>query len=228
MRYQTEMMRSIVKSETAQKLLDWVSPVYGNSYVGLWLFQAIGVLMGEIDEICETLKLETNPETATLLLDQWEDQYGIPRDTSLSVRQRRARIVAKRQTNGPCNPAALEDAIAAALGLAQGRDAERVLLLKDSEGKLLVSADEYYLAVKAEHIRGATVEVTENVAKNTFLVNIRESVPSLAPAVAVIERMKPAHLTYRIQVTTETISEAEIKTAIAITHAEQYKVEVFQ
>ena len=53
-------------------------------------------------------------------------------------------------------------------------------------------------------------------------------VDSINPAVAVLERMKPAHLIYQIRVVTQTIAEAEIKTAIAITQAEKYKVEVLQ
>lgn len=189
MRHQTEMMRSIVTNKTAQKMLDWVSPIYGNSYVGLWIFQAIGVVMGNIDDICEALKLETNPATATLLLDQWEDQYAIPRDSSLTAEQRRLRIVTKLQSRPPCNPAALEAAVSEALG-------------------------------------GAPVEVTENVAKNTFLVTIRDYVPDIAPAVAVIERMKPAHLIYRLQMTTQMDADADTKIAVAMTHAENMCVEV--
>ena len=46
MRYQTELMRSILTNETAQKIIDYISPIYGDSYVGLWLFQAIGTALG--------------------------------------------------------------------------------------------------------------------------------------------------------------------------------------
>ena len=191
MRYQTEMMRAILTNKTAQKMIDYVSPIYGNSYVGLWLFQAIGTALGKVCDICEDLRLETNPATATLLLDQWEDQYGLPRNSALTVEQRRARILAKIQSRGPCNPAVLEAAVSAALN-------------------------------------GVPVEITERVAKNTFLVNVRECVDDLTPAVAVLERMKPAHLIYQIRVATQTISDAEIKAAIALTHSEQYNVEVFQ
>lgn len=191
MRYQTEMMRAILTNKTAQKMIDYVSPIYGDSYVGLWIFQAIGTALGKVCDICEDLMLETNPATATLLLDQWEDQYGIPRNSTLTAEQRRAKILAKIQSRGPCNPAVLEAAVSAALN-------------------------------------GAPVEITERVAKNTFLVNVRECVDDITPAVAVLERMKPAHLIYQLRVATRTVSDAEIKVAIALTHSEQYKVEVFQ
>ena len=191
MRYQTELMRSILTNKTAQKIIDYVSPIYGNSYVGLWLFQAIGVALEDICKIAEQLKYETNPATADLLLDYWEREYALPTDTSLTKEQRRAKIIAKTMTRGPASPARLSAAVSAALG-------------------------------------GVEVDITENVDRNTFLVNIREYVPSIAPAVAVLERMKPAHLIYQIRVATQTVSDAELKVAIAMTHAEQYKVEVLQ
>ena len=191
MRYQTELMRSILTNETAQRIIDYVSPIYGNSYVGLWIFQAIGTVLGEVCEIAEQLRYETTPATADLLLDYWEREYGIPADSSLTKDQRRAKIIAKTQSRGPCTPAKLSVAVSAALG-------------------------------------GVEVDITENVAQNTFLVNIREYVESFVPAVAVLERMKPAHLVYQIQVAAKSIADADLRIAIAMTHAEQYKVEVQQ
>lgn len=191
MRYQTELMRSILTNETAQMIIDYVSPIYGNSYVGLWIFQAIGTALDEVCKIAEQLKHETNPATADLLLDYWEREYALPTDPSLTKEQRRKKIIAKTQSHGPANPARLSAAVSAALG-------------------------------------GVEVDITENVDKNTFQVNIREHVESILPAVAVIERMKPAHLVYRIRVVTQTIADVELKVAIAMTHAEQYKVEVQQ
>ena len=191
MRYQTELMRSILTDKTAQKIIDYVSPIYGNSYVGLWLFQAIGTALGEICAIAEQLRYETTPATADLLLDYWERAYGMATDPSLTKEQRRAKIIAKTQSRGPANPARLSAAVSAALG-------------------------------------GVEVDITENVDQNTFRVNIREYVESIVPAVAVIERMKPAHLVYQVHVATRTISEADLRIAIAMTHAEQYRVEVLQ
>lgn len=116
MRQPTDLMRSVLTDEMAQRIIDWVPPVYGDSYVGLWIFQAIGTLLGEVRDICEALMYETSPATATLLLDQWEDQYGLMRDSSLTTEQRRARIVQKRLARGPCNPATLAVAVSNALG----------------------------------------------------------------------------------------------------------------
>ena len=189
MRYQTELMRSILTSKTAQKIIDYVSPIYGDSYVGIWIFQAIGTVLDDVCDVAEQLRYETSASTAELLLDYWERRYGLAVDKSLTVEQRRARILAKMQSRGPCTPTRLATAVSAALG-------------------------------------GVKVEITENVARNTFHVLIRGAVDSLDPAVAVIERMKPAHLIYTINVSVQNYAPAEMKPAIVMTHAEMYKLPV--
>lgn len=190
MRRPTKLMQSILTNEMAQRIIDFVSPIYGESYVGLWIYQAIGVIMSEVYEIAEQLQHEAIPATSDLLLDYWEKHYGLPMDSSLTTEQRQARLVRKMRNRGSCNPERLKIAVSNALG-------------------------------------GVEVDIQENIAQNTFLVNVREVVPSLVPAVAVLERMKPAHLVYQIRVATQTVTDAEIKIAIAATHAEQYRVEVF-
>ena len=181
MNHQTELMRSILKNQKAQKIIDYVSPIY----------EAIGTVLGEVCDISDELRYETNPAAAKLLLDMWEDHYGLKRDSRLTSEQRQLRLVAKTQSRGPCNPTRLAAAVSAALG-------------------------------------GVPVDIQERTGKNTFLVNIREVVPSIVPAVAVLERMKPAHLIYQIRVCTQTISDVDIRVAVAITQSEQYSVEVYQ
>lgn len=116
MRYQTDLMRSILTSNSAQKMIDYVSPRYGNSYVGLWLFEAMGRVLDEVCELGVQLRYEANPATSTLLLDLWEDHYKLARDPNLTVEQRRERLLAKMQSTGACNPARLAAAVSKALG----------------------------------------------------------------------------------------------------------------
>ena len=189
MRQPTELMRSILTDEMAQDIIDWVPPVYGDSYVGLWIFQAIGTLIGEIRDICEALMYETTPATATLLLDQWEDQYGLQRDSSLSMEERRSRIIRKIHSRGPCNPVTLAMAVSSALG-------------------------------------GVQVEILEHVAKNTFAVVLAEAVDDVTPAVAVLDRMKPAHLIYEFRVAAQTATATKVGVGIAVTQSEIMEVEV--
>lgn len=189
MRNPTDLMKSILTDEMAQRIIDYVSPIYGNSYVALWIYQAMGVVLGEVYNLACALKSETTPATADLLLREWEAHYDIPVDVTLTKEQRQLRLITKMTSRGPCNPARLESAISSALG-------------------------------------GVKVDITENVAKNTFLVNIREVVPDFRPAVAVLERMKPSHLIYHLRVATQMVADADLKVAIALTHAESFTVDV--
>jgi hypothetical protein len=185
----TELMEKILTSPTAQKMIDYVSPIYGNSYVGLWLFQAIGLILDKPVEYAEALMQETNPITSVLLLDLWEKHYALPKDSSLTTEQRQKRLEAKLMSRGPCNPERLAAAVSAAIG-------------------------------------GIEVRIVENVAPNTFRVEIQEPIPSIVPVVAVLEKKKPAHLLYVIQTVHEIVGEDEVKAAVAMTHAETYTVEV--
>lgn len=189
MRQPTELMRTILTDEMAQEIIDWVPPVYGDSYVGLWIFQAIGTVLGEIRDICVALMSETSPATSTLLLDQWEDQYGLLRDSSLTTEQRQARIIRNRLSRGPCNPVTLAMAVSNALG-------------------------------------GIQVEILENVAKNTFAVVLADVVEDVTPAVAVLDRMKPAHLIYEFRVAAQTATATRVGVGIAVTQSEIMEVEV--
>lgn len=189
MKHPTELTRAILTDPTAQEIIDWVAPVYGNSYVGLWIYQVIGMVLSRLKGYAESLRNESNPITAELLLGMWEEHYGIPTNTSLTTEQRQARLLAKLLSRGPCNPHRLAAAVSSALG-------------------------------------GVEVDIEENIAKNTFLVNIREAVDDFKPAIAVIERRKPTHLIYQIRIASRTVADADVKAAIAMTQAEYYNVEV--
>ena len=185
MRNPTDLMHNILTDEMAQQIIDYVSPIYGRSYVGLWIYQAIGTVLGRAYTLADNLKNETNPMTSTLLLDYWESHYALAKDPTLTMDQRRERLATKVRSQGPCNPAKLAAAVSNAVG-------------------------------------GLDVEIMENVAKNTFLVTIRGEVESFDQARTVIERMKPAHLIYQIQVTPLTNPTADINVAVALTHGEMF------
>lgn len=186
---QTEMMREILTNEMAQRIIDFVSRKYGNSYAGLWLFQAIGTGLDGVYKDAEKLQGEISPATSELLLAAYERHYGLVVDESLTTEQRQLRLLAKIQAKGPGNPARLEEATSKALG-------------------------------------GVPVEITERWKKNTFLVKIRDVILDLAPGIAVLERMKPAHLIYETRVEVEREVAGNLTTATATTLAENHFVEI--
>lgn len=50
-------------------------------------------------------------KSATWSLDQWEDEFGIERNTSLTLMQRRARVLAKLNSNPPATVRMLENLV---------------------------------------------------------------------------------------------------------------------
>lgn len=95
-------------SGTAIRMMQRVSPIYGNSYVAKWLFQVMGIEMGEARQYYEELRAQAFPETATWGLTYWEQRYGIATDETISLNDRRQKIVARRGLRAPMNPARLE------------------------------------------------------------------------------------------------------------------------
>lgn len=117
MKQQTELMRHILKNEVSQKIIDFVSPIYGDSYVGLWIYEAIGMALSEMTILAEKLRYEANPNTTELLMDYWENQYGLYKDSRLTMEQRRARLLDKIRYRAPCNPKRLAAALSTVLGV---------------------------------------------------------------------------------------------------------------
>lgn len=188
MRFLTEMQKEILTNRIAQKVIDYVTNLYGESYVGLWIFQSIGIVLEDVYIAAEKLRHETNASSTDILLDYWEKHYGIPINRKLTTEQRQANLIAKIQQRGPINPTRLKSYTSAALG-------------------------------------GVEVDIVENIAKNTFMVIIRESVDSLEPAYKVLDKRKPAHLIYGIIVTIQHEAEENITIGVAATHTEHFHIE---
>ena len=116
MRYRTELMDEILKSQTAQRIIDFVAPIYGNGYVALWMFQAIGKPLDAIASFVDSLRDQTIPQTATWSLPIWEQEYGVTPDPAWTDAQRQANLVSKMKYIPPVNPAKLAEYASAAAG----------------------------------------------------------------------------------------------------------------
>lgn len=95
--------------ETGKQMLETVSNgFYDNSYVGKWLFQVMGLEMGEAREKIEELPYQAFPETATWGLRYHEQKYGLPVREELTFEERRRFIYQKRDERSPMNPYRME------------------------------------------------------------------------------------------------------------------------
>lgn len=91
-------------SETAKKMLRRVSPIYGNSYVGKWLYQVMGLEMDEAAAIIKSLRDQNFTKTVTWGIEYQEHKYSIEPDDSLSLEERRARLYRRKTEKYPLNP----------------------------------------------------------------------------------------------------------------------------
>ena len=265
MNYQTQLMQEILTNKKAQEIIDWVSQIYGNSYVGLWFYQAIGSVLGPICDTSEQLMLETSPSTTSLLISYYEAEYGIQGDPTMTLEQRRNIIVAAMRSKGACTPARLADAVSSALGGVPVEiieydgtkvdfiDIDQIVLYGYRSGQqpdpdTSVSTDElddivtngvrsgqepaetditiYELDQIVTY--GARSDTSGILGRNEFIVAIRGVVPSYDPAIAVVNRMKPAHLSYTIRGVTQESATADVNIGPAITNTEHFEVEVQQ
>lgn len=104
----SELKDTILTNVTSRRMVANVSPIYDNSYIGLWVFEAMGREYEEAWELTNTLPDQLFPETATWGLVLWEQRYRIPIDLSMPIEERRLRVVTKRSIPRPLNPMSIE------------------------------------------------------------------------------------------------------------------------
>lgn len=85
--------------------------------MALWMFQAIGLSLDELTQAASGLGSQTVPQTADWSIPDWEAEYGISADPSLTDEQRRANIIMRMNFVAPANPARLEQIASAASGV---------------------------------------------------------------------------------------------------------------
>lgn len=117
MSYKTELLEQILTSKEAQTIIDYVSPIYGESYVGLWLFQVIGAQLDDMLNWSEELYKQVTPQTATWTIEYWEKEYGIVPEADWTIEQRQQNIMSKMKYRGQMNPKKIEDIVSAIMGV---------------------------------------------------------------------------------------------------------------
>lgn len=104
-------------SESAKKMLSYVSDgFYDESYVGKWIFQAMGEEYDKALEIVMDLPAQFYPETATWGLMYHEIKWGLPVRQNLPYEERRRLIFQKRDYRAPMTPYRMEKYLADATG----------------------------------------------------------------------------------------------------------------
>lgn len=112
----TPMTDEILKSDEAKVLYNGVSPVYGESFAQLWMFEARGRELDRVKALAEGLFTEFNPNTATWSLPLWEERYGIKPGADWSIERRREAVASKRRFNAPIIPPKISAMASALVG----------------------------------------------------------------------------------------------------------------
>lgn len=154
----TEMAEEILTSNTAKAMYNMVSPIYGNSYVALWIFQAIGMVLDEYRVYFEEVAAQLNPETATWLLPLWEERYGIIPGEDWTLEQRREAVISRRKFNAPITPIKLSDLVSAIVGVPvdiienTGQNQFTVYIRRNIEVDKYANALQFVDSTKAAHL----------------------------------------------------------------------------
>ncbi len=91
-------------SDSAERLVSYVSPIYDKSYVGLSIFEVLGIEIDEVNKWVGELKYQAFPQTVTWAIEYWENRFNIPVDNSLDLDFRRRRLISKLTERAPLNP----------------------------------------------------------------------------------------------------------------------------
>lgn len=158
MSYKTELMEQILTSREAQIIIDYVSPIYGESYIGLWLFQVIGAELDDMHDWSEDFYNQVTPQTATWALDYWEKEYDIVPEADWDLEQRRQNIISKMKYRAPMNPNKIEDLASAILGVPvdivenTGKNTFSVYVRKNVNEEKIARAKQEIDKVKPAHL----------------------------------------------------------------------------
>lgn len=114
----SDLRQEILTNELGNQMLNMVAPIYNNSKVTLYLFQAIGITLEQLVKFM-SFDLENEDgyipqiflQTATWGLKHWEDEYGIIPDPSWNYEQRRQNLLATLRYTAPITPRKIADRI---------------------------------------------------------------------------------------------------------------------
>lgn len=97
-------------------MMSRISPIYGKSYVGKWLFQVMGLEWDDAWLRFDELREQAFPETTTWAVEYWEERYAVIPKPGSTLEERRRDLIAKRGIRSPMNPARVEAIIGSMTG----------------------------------------------------------------------------------------------------------------
>lgn len=101
----------MINSAKGRRLFGYISPIYDHAVIMQAVMEAIGSEWDDVDWLIEEVFSQLFPQTATWGIVYWERLVGIPRNDSLSIEQRRARVLTRMQTRWPMTKERMEQLV---------------------------------------------------------------------------------------------------------------------
>ena len=101
----------MITSPKGRKFLGYISPIYDQSTIMQAILEAIGAEWDDVDRLTDEVFAQLFPQTATWGIVYWEWLLGIPPNDSLSIEQRRARVLTRMQTRWPMTKERMEQLV---------------------------------------------------------------------------------------------------------------------
>lgn len=153
--YSTEMIEKILTSASARRMIQRITPKYGNSSIGLKLINVKGLENDRIADMILDFARQAVPQEATWSIPIWERSLGIipqSENWEINTQNRRQEIIIKLRARAPMNPAKINRIISEIAGVGV-------------DGGAVAEMDEYYY-------KGIDDAGKPRELKNTFFLEI--------------------------------------------------------
>ena len=101
-------MNQLPETQSGQRMLSRVAPIYDNSYFIKKFYDALGTDFDKIRRYFESLRKQSFIDTVDWGIDYQELKYSLDLRPDLTLEERRARLGIKARQHLPLNPAVLE------------------------------------------------------------------------------------------------------------------------
>lgn len=144
-------------SETAQRMIHRVSPIYANAYTVKWLYQVMGLELDDVWKIVNEMTAQAFTQTVTWGIEAQEYKYSITPDDTLTLEERRARLYRHKTLKFPISPGRIEKYINDAWNITADIDETRapgiffIRISQDKENHLRKMLSDLY-DIKPSHL----------------------------------------------------------------------------
>lgn len=107
----------LITSPSANRMLNYISPVYDNDPYMLQVFEVIGKEIDEVVNWINDIENQPYPQFATFTLSFWEESIGLEVDNKLTTEERQNRIVTRLSTYFPITKQRLEKILSSVSGV---------------------------------------------------------------------------------------------------------------